>query len=142
SVSGQLRVEDLPALHAAGVRHLIGNRPEQEAPDQPSFAELREAAEQLGMELHALPVVHDNINSAQVRAFDTLIQALDGPVHAFCRSGLRSATLWSLSQVKHGAAAEVVAEKATSLGFDFKSFPTRFAGVIEELKDTFDAVPV
>jgi len=142
TVSGQLRAEDLPALREAGVKYLICNRPDQEAADQPSYAELSQAAADLGMQMHHLPVVHDFINSAQVRAFDELLQGMDGPVHAFCRSGLRSATLWSLAQVQHGANVDEVVQAATANGFDFKTFPTRFKGVMDELGDAFASLPV
>ncbi|MDR0779215.1 MAG: TIGR01244 family phosphatase, partial [Pseudomonadales bacterium] len=142
TVSGQVNSADLGALRDAGVRHLICNRPDQEAPDQPSFATLAQAATEAGLVAHHLPVVHDTINSAQARAFTTLLASLDGPVHAFCRSGLRSATLWALSQVQQGASVDAMVQAATSNGFDFKSFPTRFKGVMAELGNVFNALPV
>jgi sulfide:quinone oxidoreductase len=142
TVSGQVLEADLSALRDAGVRHLISNRPDQEAADQPSFATLAQAAAELGMQAHHLPVVHDTINSAQARAFTKLVDSLEGPVHAFCRSGLRSATLWSLTQVQHGASIDTVVQAATDNGFDFRSFPSRFRGVMEELTDAFAAMPV
>ncbi|HWK54609.1 MAG TPA: TIGR01244 family sulfur transferase [Hyphomicrobiales bacterium] len=142
TVSGQLTEADLPALQAAGVRHIICNRPDNEAPDQPSYAELVKAASALGMQMHYLPVVYDNINSAQVRAFGKLLESSEGPVHAWCRSGLRSAALWSLVQAQHGTPTDPLVQAGNANGFDFSKFPARFAGVMEELRDSFAALPV
>src|SRR5690606_5446187 len=142
TVSGQLQEADLPELQAAGVRHIICNRPDNEAPDQPAHADLAKAAAALGMQLHYLPVVHDNINSAQARAFGKLLENSDGPVHAFCRSGLRSATLWSLVQAQQGAPTDQLVQAGNVNGFDFNRFATRFHGVIDELRDSFAALPV
>jgi sulfide:quinone oxidoreductase len=142
SVSGQLTVTDLPLLQAAGIKTLIGNRPDNEAAGQPAFAELAAQATALGMTVHYLPVVHDFINSVDVEQFTALLRSAPQPIHAWCRSGLRSITLWGLAQVKEGVAPELVAERASQLGFDFKSFAARFASVMAELCDDFAALPV
>ncbi|MEK8044574.1 sulfur transferase domain-containing protein, partial [Burkholderia contaminans] len=44
SVSPQIAAADLPALHAAGIRAIICNRPDGEGPDQPTVTEIRAAA--------------------------------------------------------------------------------------------------
>lgn len=134
SVSGQLMPEALPELKAAGVRTLICNRPDREAPDQPDHAALAARARELGMKLHYLPVVHDTINAQNVEDFAALLQTADYPVHAWCRSGLRSITLWSLAQIKAGADPAKQIETATRLGFDFRSFPDKFAAMISSFR--------
>ena len=48
SVSPQIAAADLPALHAAGIRAIICNRPDGEGPDQPTVTEIRAAAAPLG----------------------------------------------------------------------------------------------
>ena len=40
SVSGQINVDEVATLAAQGVRSLICNRPDGEAPDQPNVAEI------------------------------------------------------------------------------------------------------
>ncbi len=127
SVSGQLLPDDVAALHAAGVRTLICNRPDFEAPDQPLHAEIDKRARELGMEVHFLPVVHDRISGVDVAAFATLLGDATNPVHAWCRSGLRSITLWSLAEIKAGGDPAAQVGKATMLGFDFRSFRDKFA---------------
>lgn len=134
SVSGQLSPEALPTLKAAGVRTLICNRPDGEAPDQPPHDAIDTKARELGMQVHYLPVVHDTINAQDVEDFATLLQQAETPVHAWCRSGLRSITLWSLAQVKAGADPDAQVETATRLGFDFRSFRDKFAAVIARLR--------
>ena len=134
SVSGQLAPDDLSQLHAAGIRTLIGNRPDGEAPDQPRHADIERRARALGMQVHHLPVVHDTINEHNVEDFAALLQRSPAPIHAWCRSGLRSITLWSLAQVRNGADPEALVANATRAGFDFKTFPDKFAAVIAQLK--------
>lgn len=142
SVSGQLTLADLPALQTAGVKTLIGNRPDGEVAGQPAHAELAAAAAAHGMAVYYLPVVHDTINSVDVEQFAALLASSNGAVHAWCRSGLRSVTLWSLAQVKQGADPAALAAQASALGFDFTSFATRFAGVMAELRDVFATAPL
>lgn len=134
SVSGQLTPEALEELHAAGVRTLIGNRPDHEAPDQPEHAALDRRARELGIAVHYLPVVHDTINRQNVEDFAELLAGAAKPVHAWCRSGLRSLTLWSLAQIKAGGDPAAQVENANRLGFDFRSFPEKFAQVIAQLR--------
>jgi sulfide:quinone oxidoreductase len=142
SISGQLGLADLPALQAAGVTTVICNRPDAEVAGQPAQSALAATARQLGLQFHYLPVVHETINSVDAGAFAALLQASPGPVHAWCRSGLRSLTLWGLAQVKAGTAVTDVVEQAGRLGFDFSSFPGRFAGVMDELRYAFAHSPL
>ena len=100
SVSDQLTPDDVDTLAANGVRTLVCNRPDGEVAGQPSFADISKRAAQHGIGMHYLPVVHDTINSHNVRQFAAELQASAAPVHAWCRSGLRSITLWSLAQLQ------------------------------------------
>lgn len=134
SVSGQMTPEAVDELKAAGVRTLICNRPDGEAPDQPPFAAIAERARALGLDVHHLPVVHDTIDARNVEDFAALLEKSAAPVHAWCRSGLRSITLYSLAQVRAGADPAEQVAKATQLGFDFRPFPEKFAPVIAELQ--------
>lgn len=134
SVSDQLAPTDVDALAAAGVKALVCNRPDGEAVGQPSFADIGNEAKRHGITVHYLPVVHDTISSQNVREFTALLQGLPQPTHAWCRSGLRSITLWSLSQLQQGTPVDAVVAQAAALGFDFTSFPVKFAGVIAELQ--------
>ena len=52
SVSGQISPDDIPALKAAGFTTIVNNRPDGEAPDQPSGAEIEAAAKAAGLAYH------------------------------------------------------------------------------------------
>ncbi len=134
SVSSQLEPDAIPALQAAGIKTLICNRPDNEAPGQPAHADIDRRAREAGMQVHSLPVVHDTINRQNVDDFAALLKDATFPVHAWCRSGLRSITLWSLAQIKAGGDPAAQVATATRLGFDFRSFLDKFAAVIAKLR--------
>jgi len=100
SVSPQITVDDVPMLKAAGFRAIICNRPDGEAEDQPRFAEIADAAQKVGIKALYLPVVAGAMADADARAFRQALTDLPGPVLAYCRSGARSANLWTLSQTE------------------------------------------
>lgn len=100
SVSPQITVDDVPMLKAAGFRAIICNRPDGEAEDQPRFAEIADAAQKVGIKALYLPVVAGSMADEDARAFRQALTDLPGPVLAYCRSGARSANLWTLSQTE------------------------------------------
>ena len=93
----QLAPEHMAALAAHGFTTVINNRPDMEGgPDQPTSAQMQAAAEAAGLSYHYLPVVSGAITPEQVTQMASLVEAANGPVLAFCRSGARSTQLWSL----------------------------------------------
>ena len=97
-VAGQIAVDDLPTIVAAGYRSILCNRPDHEGTGQPSFDEIEQAALACGLEARYLPVVSGAITPADGLTFAQLLDVLPGPVLAYCRSGARSTTLWNLAQ--------------------------------------------
>ncbi len=97
SVTGQIRPQDLPALHEAGFRTLICTRPDHEEAGQPSFAELAAAAGRLGLAAHHIPVT-GGPTPAQVAQYRTLMAGISGPVLGWCRSGARAEALHRLAR--------------------------------------------
>ena len=132
-IADQLGLADLGPIAAKGIRTLICNRPDSEMAGLPVFAEFSQRAAELHLTIHYLPVVHATINSHDVRNFTALLQAGPAPVLAWCRSGQRSLTLWSLSRIQQGDDSAAVLSQAATVGFDFRSLPGNFAGVITEL---------
>lgn len=126
SVSPQIAATDLPALHAAGIRAIVCNRPDGEGADQPTVAEIRAAAAPLGIAVHYLPVDTGKVTDEQAAQFGALVATLAGPVLAYCRSGMRSATLWALSQAGRRPAADIVA-LAAAAGYDLGALAPRLA---------------
>lgn len=94
---GQVNVNEIAELAAQGCRMLINNRPDGEAPDQPSSDELQAEAQRHGMGYRHIPVVPGQATDADARAFAEAIRDSDGPVVAFCRTGGRSAALQKMA---------------------------------------------
>ncbi|KDB07370.1 Beta-lactamase hydrolase-family protein [Burkholderia sp. lig30] len=124
AVSPQIVASDLPALRAAGFRAIVCNRPDGEGPDQPTVTEIRAAAAPLGIDVHYLPVDSGKVTDSQGEQFATLVASLDTPVLAYCRTGMRSATLWALSQAGARPLAEIVA-LGQAAGYDLNALARR-----------------
>ena len=119
AVTGQVNPSDIPGLAAQGIRAIICNRPDGEAPDQPTYAEMEKAAAANGIKIVYQPVVMTAISDADAEAFGKLLDELPKPVLVYCRSGMRSATLWALSQAGTLPVEEIV-EAAATAGYDLK----------------------
>lgn len=98
SVASQIAVGDVAAIKAQGFRSIVCHRPDGEAPDQPPFSEIEQAAEAAGLTVRHQPVVPGKISVGDVEAFAALLQELPKPVLAFCRTGARSTSLWQLTE--------------------------------------------
>ena len=101
AVAPQLAPAEIAEAAAQGFRLLINNRPDGEAPGQPSGAAMAAAAEKAGLGYVHIPFA-GSPGSAQVEAVRAVVQAADGPVLAFCRSGTRSITAWAQGQAESG----------------------------------------
>lgn len=97
SVSGQITADDVAKLAEMGIEILICNRPDDEAADQTSFDDIKNAAEKLNLECAYLPFTMGNMNDAYIKEF-TQLQNTDKAIHAYCRTGRRSAYLWENAQ--------------------------------------------
>ena len=126
SVSGQLRAEDIRAAAEAGFRSIICNRPDGEAADQPLFAELERLALEQGLQTRYLPAASGMVTDEQGAEFGRLTAELPKPILAYCRTGMRSATMWALSQAGRQPLAQIV-ERASAAGFDLRGITRRIA---------------
>ena len=117
SVAPQISPDDMPAIKAAGFTTVINNRPDGEAPDQPTSSAMKAAAEAAGLAYHYIPLGRDGVSPQMVEETEAALEGSDGPVLAFCRSGTRSTTLWALSQAGKMPAQEIVAQAAHA-GYD------------------------
>lgn len=127
SVSGQLQLDQLAALRKAGFRSIICNRPDGEAPDQPSFRQIDEQARWLCMQARYLPVVAGAISDEHGVAFGVLLAELPKPVLSYCRTGKRSATLWALSEAGRQPVGDILAA-TRGAGFDLGELGARIGG--------------
>lgn len=117
SVAAQIGPADMPEIARAGFKSIVCNRPDGESPGQFGFSELVAAASQAGLTLAYLPVVPGRVTEEEGRAFAVLLNELPTPALAYCRSGMRSATLWALSQAGSQAWPELV-QRAAQAGFN------------------------
>lgn len=125
SVSPQIRPEDMADIAQQGFRSIICNRPDGEGADQPSFEEIEAAANKLGLEARYLPIVAGKVGDGDADEFGKLMETLPKPVLAYCRTGTRSATLWSLAEAEQRPLADILA-KTKSAGYDM-------AGVVRRI---------
>lgn len=117
SVAPQIRPEDVAAIKAAGFTAIVNNRPDGEAADQPTGAEIRAAAEAAGLTYHEIPLGRQGVSPDMVEQTKQVLEGSAGPVLCFCRSGTRSTTLWALSQAGSMPASEIIAA-AGQAGYD------------------------
>lgn len=124
SVSPQISPQDVAKIRDAGFRAIICNRPDAEGADQPNFEEIETAAKAAGIEAHYLPVTSGMVQDSDAAAFGQALMELPGPVLAYCRTGTRSATLWSLTEAKRRPLSEILAATKAA-GFDMAGVARR-----------------
>lgn len=126
-VADQILPEDLNDLAAQGIKTIFCHRPDGEGADQPNFAEIAQAAKKLKIKTHYLPVVSGKISDADVTAFAELFKEARQPLLGYCRSGMRAATLWALSQGANLGLAQTL-EAGKQAGFDLSGLSQRIVG--------------
>jgi sulfide:quinone oxidoreductase len=118
AVAPQISAADIGVLGAAGIQSVICNRPDGEGADQPNFAEIESACRAAGLRAAYLPVLSGSVTDDDVKAFTTLLEQLPGPVLAYCRTGTRSATLWSLAEAARGRPLPEILFATKAAGYD------------------------
>ena len=91
---GQVRPEDVAQLTRDGYVAIVCARPDNEEPGQPAFAAIAREAEKHGMKTVHIPVTGAP-SAAQIDRFEEAMETIDGPILGYCRSGARSAALYS-----------------------------------------------
>ncbi|WP_374534003.1 TIGR01244 family sulfur transferase [Phenylobacterium sp.] len=124
SVAPQIALEDLPRAAELGFKLVINNRPDGEEPGQPTGAEVEAAARAAGLDYVHIPV-RGGPTPDQVEANYRAVEAAEGPVLAFCRSGTRSIVTWSLGQFQADERSrEELIELGAQAGYDLSgAFP-------------------
>jgi len=98
-ISDQLTFDDLQEAATLGIKTIINNRPDQEETHQPLSHELENAAKNLGLNYHYLPVYPGRFSHEDAEKFAQILNNNPAPYLAFCRTGNRSCNLWALSQI-------------------------------------------
>jgi uncharacterized protein (TIGR01244 family) len=113
-VGGQLYPERIADL---GVTMIVNNRPDGEEPGQPTSDEIEAAARAAGIAYRHIPVA-GGFSQPMVAEMEEALAATEGPVLAFCKSGMRSVFLWALARARMGDDADTIATKAAAAGYD------------------------
>ena len=138
TVSPQITADDMAAIKDAGFRAIICNRPDGEGADQPSFEEIEAAAKAVGIEARYVPVKSGMVTDEDVAAFGGALKEIQRPVLAYCRTGTRSATLWSFHEAKKRPMPEILAATKAA-GYDMNGVARRIANGGKTPTDTGDA---
>lgn len=138
SVSPQITANDVAQLAEEGYRAIICNRPDGEGADQPSFEEIETAAKAAGIEARYVPVTSGMVKDDDVAAFGAALKDVQRPVLAYCRTGTRSATLWSFHESHKRPMSEILAATKAA-GYDMNGVARRIANGGKTPTDTGDA---
>lgn len=117
SVAPQIQPEDIETIKSLGYQAIINNRPDGEVPGQPTNAAIESAAIAAGLAYHHLPITSGNLPMEAIEQTKQLINEIEGPTFAFCRSGTRSITLWALSQ-KDQQPSDDILNAVQNAGYD------------------------
>lgn len=97
--AGQIAPEHVALVVEKGFKSIINNRPDMEGgPEQPTSAQIEEAARAAGLDYVYQPVVAGQITELDVRNFANNYNELPKPILMFCRTGNRSNNLFQLAQ--------------------------------------------
>jgi uncharacterized protein (TIGR01244 family) len=118
SVAPQIALDDVARAKSEGFVLLINNRPDGEAPDQPTSDEFEAAARAAGLGYAHIPV-RGGPTQEQVEAEHRLLAETQGPVLAWCRSGTRSITTWTIGEALAGTRSrQELVQLAAGAGYD------------------------
>jgi sulfide:quinone oxidoreductase len=124
TVCPQILVSDLQEIHAQGFKTIVCHCPDGEGADQINFTEIKDAAEALGIKAVYQPVVSGKITDEDAQAFKQTLEEADFPLFAYCRTGTRSTTLWSLAQANEIAVNDIL-QITKSAGYDMSGVARR-----------------
>jgi len=118
SVAHQLQPADVATFAGLGYKAIVNNRPDGEAPDQPSSAEIKAAAEAAGLRFYNLPYAGQPPPGV-VGETALLLEQAPAPVLAYCRTGTRSIKAWAMAAALAGLKRpdEIIA-LAAKAGYD------------------------
>lgn len=117
AVSPQLSPADVKLAAEMGYRAIVSNRPDGEDAGQPTAAEMAALAAQYGLGFAHVPATSGAVTAADADRMRDALAQLDSPVLGFCRSGMRSATLWAMLEAR-SSRAETALQVTGAAGYD------------------------
>ncbi|UTP71809.1 bifunctional protein tyrosine phosphatase family protein/NAD(P)/FAD-dependent oxidoreductase [Alteromonas sp. LMIT006] len=124
SVSPQITIDDVRTLAEMGFKSLVCHRPDGEGADQVNFAEIQSIAEELGLQAVHQPVTSGKVTDEDAQTFKQLMSDLPKPMFAYCRTGTRCTTVWSLAQATEMSTVEIL-QTAKNAGYDMSGVVRR-----------------
>jgi sulfide:quinone oxidoreductase len=124
AVSAQLQPSDVARLSEQGFKTVIINRPDGEEVYQPSASLIEAAAQASGITAHFIPVRPGQITEEQVDAFRAALRDSSAKTLAYCRSGMRSISLWALANAGE-MSTDAILRTAERAGYDLSSLRPR-----------------
>lgn len=124
TVSDQIFASDIESIATSGVKTIFCHRPDGEGSDQPNYYEIEKAAKSFGIDTTYLPVTSGKISDEDVANFNKLYASARKPVLAYCRSGMRAISLWSLGASDKHTLPELLAI-GKNAGFDLSGLTMR-----------------
>ena len=116
-VSGQIQPADVAGFKSSGVTMIVCNRPDGEDPGQPTAADIEAAAEEAGIAFRNVPIIR-GIGPSDGEAMQEALDAAEGTVLAYCRSGNRSSLVWAIARRGQGVSVEDIQQAASAAGGD------------------------
>ena len=121
SVAAGLQPQAASAVAASGAKMVIGTAPDREADQTPESRLMQAQLSSAGVAFAHVPVVIGLITDDQVRAFAQALRDAEGPVVAYCHSGLRATLLWALAMQETFGTRHVI-HLADMAGFDIAPY--------------------
>lgn len=116
SVSAQISVDDVSRLGEQGFTVIVCNRPDGEAPEQPTMDQIEAACVAAGVLFIRYPVTAMDFPGPDLQGLGALFDDPAQRVLAYCRTGTRCANLWIASRHQDAVADAVSVSRA--IGFD------------------------
>jgi len=98
-VAGQISPAQMQVLAEQGIRSVINNRPNMEAPLQPLSDDVETAAQAVDLGYAYIPMA-GGLSADLIEASVTAFNDMPRPIIAFCASGMRSAVLWAFAHAE------------------------------------------
>ena len=96
----QISPRQCAPLKALGYQSIMNVRPDGEAPEQPSSAQIAAAAQQAGLQYYHLPIEYQHVSAEAVQQFATYYKDAPKPIFMCCATGARAKKLYQIACVQ------------------------------------------
>ncbi len=130
-VSEQIDPHDIGVAAVQGIKTIICNRPDHEIAGQPEAQSVADAAADHGIDFINMPVVSGKVTEDNVTDFAEAYKTVQGPILAYCRTGMRSTMLWALTEAELRD-VNIIMSTAMDAGFDLKGLRPRLEARVRQ----------